>query len=151
MKQLMNISLTLILLQLSFSVATAQTVQDSSMQKMIAGERAFYETLGNIYPAEITVTVGCPLNFKNVSLSEGLGTPLEKTNDMMGPRLSTHKSHRSSLEPARCSSVGRLGLERGAETPPKPSSRLIFFCGTSRLGKMPFLRLFPTKKTQNIS
>jgi monoterpene epsilon-lactone hydrolase len=57
MKQLMNISLMLMLLQLPFSAVTAQAVQDSRIQKMIAGERAFYETLGNIYPAESTVTV----------------------------------------------------------------------------------------------
>src|SRR5688572_13903438 len=57
MKRLMKISSMLICLQLSFSGLTAQSVTDSSIQKMIAGERAFYETLGKIYPAESSVTV----------------------------------------------------------------------------------------------
>jgi epsilon-lactone hydrolase len=57
MKRLMKISSMLICLQMSFSGLTAQSVTDSSVQKMIAGERAFYETLGKIYPAETSVTV----------------------------------------------------------------------------------------------
>lgn len=57
MKQLMKIYPMLICLQLSFSALTAQSVTDSTVQKMITGERAFYETLGNIYPAEDSVAI----------------------------------------------------------------------------------------------
>lgn len=55
MKRLMKISLVLILLQLSFSGLNAQSVADNSIQKMIAGEQAFHETRGKIYPAQSSV------------------------------------------------------------------------------------------------
>lgn len=42
--------------QLSFSGVQAQSIADSTLQK-IAGERAFYETLGQSYPADPTVPV----------------------------------------------------------------------------------------------
>lgn len=45
-----------IILLLCSSISNAQSIPDSSMQK-IKGERAFYETLGKIYPADSTVTV----------------------------------------------------------------------------------------------
>lgn len=52
----MKINLILILFQLSYSALKAQSVADSTLQ-MIAGERAFYETLGKIYPAESSVSI----------------------------------------------------------------------------------------------
>jgi acetyl esterase/lipase len=56
MKHSLKIFLMLILFQLSYSRLNAQSVADSTLQ-MIVGERAFYETLGKIYPAESSVTV----------------------------------------------------------------------------------------------
>jgi hypothetical protein len=48
-----------------------------------------------------------------VSLSAGLRTPSEKTENMVSPRLSTHtKPWLEYREPAGCSLEGRLGLER---------------------------------------
>jgi monoterpene epsilon-lactone hydrolase len=56
MKHSLKIFLMLILFQLSYPKLNAQSVADSTLQ-MIVGERAFYETLGKIYPAESSVTV----------------------------------------------------------------------------------------------
>src|SRR4051812_4404426 len=44
------------ILQLCFSVVHGQNIADSTIQK-IKGERAFYETLGKIYPADSSVSV----------------------------------------------------------------------------------------------
>lgn len=44
------------MLILSFTSVNAQTIADSTMQK-INGFRAFYETLGKVYPSDSTVTV----------------------------------------------------------------------------------------------
>jgi epsilon-lactone hydrolase len=44
------------MLKLSFSGLAAQNIADSTIQK-INGERAFYETLGKIYPPESSVTI----------------------------------------------------------------------------------------------
>ena len=55
MKQSIKIFLV-IAIQLSFACSFAQSIPDSITQK-VAGERAFYETLGKIYPAESAVVV----------------------------------------------------------------------------------------------
>ena len=46
----------LVIFQLSNTISNAQTIADSTMQK-INGFRSFYETLGKTYPAESTVSV----------------------------------------------------------------------------------------------
>jgi monoterpene epsilon-lactone hydrolase len=56
MKQTLKIFLMGILFLLSYTGLTGQSIADSTLQK-IGGERAFYETLGKIYPAEPSVTV----------------------------------------------------------------------------------------------
>lgn len=56
MKHSLKFFLVLILFQSLYTELNAQSVADSTLQK-IAGERAFYETLGKIYPAESSVPV----------------------------------------------------------------------------------------------
>ncbi|SFE84536.1 alpha/beta hydrolase [Spirosoma endophyticum] len=56
MKRFLMISSLAVLSQLVYISATAQSVADSSRQK-IAGERTYYETLGKIYPADASVPV----------------------------------------------------------------------------------------------
>lgn len=56
MKHSLKLFLVLILFQSFYAELNAQSVADSTLQK-IAGERAFYETLGKIYPAESSVPV----------------------------------------------------------------------------------------------
>ncbi len=56
MKRSLNVCLLLISFQLSYTSLSAQSVADS-IRQLIGGERAYYETLGNIYPAERSVTV----------------------------------------------------------------------------------------------
>jgi len=56
MKRIVALCFLLIIFQLSTSTANAQSIPDSVMQKVKA-ERAFYETLGKLYPADNTVAV----------------------------------------------------------------------------------------------
>ena len=56
MKQPSKFSFIISIFLLCYAVANAQSIPDSTMQK-INGERAFYETLGKIYPADSTVSV----------------------------------------------------------------------------------------------
>lgn len=56
MKHSLKFFLVLILFQSLYAELNAQSIADSTLQK-IAGERAFYETLGKIYPAESSVPV----------------------------------------------------------------------------------------------
>jgi monoterpene epsilon-lactone hydrolase len=56
MKNTLKIFLISILIHVSHSELNAQSIADSTLQ-MINGERAFYETLGKIYPVESSVTV----------------------------------------------------------------------------------------------
>ena len=56
MKHFLKVSLLLIPFQLSYTGLLAQRIADSTRQ-MINGERAYYETLGKIYPAEPSVIV----------------------------------------------------------------------------------------------
>ncbi|WP_178377155.1 alpha/beta hydrolase fold domain-containing protein [Chryseolinea serpens] len=73
MKQTLKIFLMGILVQLSYTGLTAQSIADSTLQK-IGGERAFYETLGKIYPAEhsVTVTEATIAGVKSYWFNEGL-------------------------------------------------------------------------------
>lgn len=56
MKHSLKFFLVLILFQSLYAELNAQSVADSTLQKIV-GERAFYETLGKIYPAESSVPV----------------------------------------------------------------------------------------------
>ena len=56
MKRILKVCFLLIIFQVSTSSANAQSIADSTMQK-INGFRAFYETLGKIYPPDSTIIV----------------------------------------------------------------------------------------------
>ncbi|HKO79837.1 MAG TPA: alpha/beta hydrolase [Chitinophagaceae bacterium] len=55
MKKTLIVSFFISILQLGFSALNAQSIPDSTMQK-INGFRAFYETLGRAYPKDSTIT-----------------------------------------------------------------------------------------------
>ena len=55
MKNIFKTVLMLMVFQLTSTITNAQTIADSTMQK-INGFRAFYETLGKVYPVDSTVT-----------------------------------------------------------------------------------------------
>lgn len=56
MSRALRLYFLLSICQLSFSVVNAQTIPDSTMQK-INGFRAFYEALGKVYPPDSTISV----------------------------------------------------------------------------------------------
>jgi acetyl esterase/lipase len=55
MKRALIVSIFISILQLGFSGVNAQSIRDSTMQK-INSFRAFYETLGQVYPKDSTIT-----------------------------------------------------------------------------------------------
>lgn len=56
MSRILTLCFLLSIFQLSISAVNAQSIPDSTMQK-INGFRAFYETLGKAYPQDSTITV----------------------------------------------------------------------------------------------
>ena len=55
MKDVLKTLVMLMVFQLTNTITNAQTIADSTMQK-INGFRSFYETLGKVYPVDSTVT-----------------------------------------------------------------------------------------------
>jgi monoterpene epsilon-lactone hydrolase len=56
MKNILRITVMLMIFQLTITKSYAQIIADSTMQK-INGFRAFYETLGKVYPPDSTVSI----------------------------------------------------------------------------------------------